>query len=40
MSRWNDKLELSDGSYFLSDIQDYFEQILKRRDEKIDNPIE
>ena len=26
---WNDKFELSDRSYFVSDIQDYFEYILK-----------
>ena len=26
---WNDEFELSDGSYSLSDIQDYFECILK-----------
>ena len=27
---WNDKFELPDGSYSLSDIQDYFEYILKK----------
>ena len=27
--KWNDKFELPDGSYFVSDIQDYFEYILK-----------
>ena len=26
---WNDEFELPDGSYSLSDIQDYFEYILK-----------
>ena len=26
---WNEELELSDGSYFVSDIQDYFKYILK-----------
>ena len=26
---WNDKFELLDGSYSVSDIQDYFEYILK-----------
>ena len=26
---WNDKLELPDGPYSVSDIQDYFEYILK-----------
>ena len=25
---WNDKFELTDGSYSVSDIQDYFEDIL------------
>ena len=27
---WNDKFELPDGSYSASDIQDYFEYILKK----------
>ena len=27
---WNDKFELPDGSYSLSNIQDYFEYILKK----------
>ena len=35
---WNDKLELPDGSYSVSDIQDYFEYILKKHGENIDNP--
>ena len=26
---WNDKFELPDGSYPVSDIQDYFEYIVK-----------
>ena len=26
--RWNDKFELTDGSYYVSDIQDYFEYIF------------
>ena len=34
---WNNKLELPDGSYSLSDIQDYFEYILKKHGENIDN---
>ena len=29
---WNDKFELPDGSYSMSDIQEYFEYILKSRD--------
>ena len=35
---WNDKLELPDGSYSVSDIQDYFEYILKKHGEDIDKP--
>ena len=35
---WNDKFDLPDGSYFVSDIQDYFEYILKRHGEDIDKP--
>ena len=27
---WNDEFELPDGSYSVSDIQDYFEYILKK----------
>ena len=29
---WNDKFQLLDGLYSASDIQDYFEYILKKRD--------
>ena len=35
---WNDEFELPDGSYLISDIQDYFEYILKKHNENIDNP--
>ena len=35
---WNDKFELPNGSYSVSDIQDYFEYILKKYGENIDNP--
>ena len=35
---WNDKFELPDGSYSLSDIQDYFEYILKEHGENVDKP--
>ena len=28
VTMWNDKLELPDGSYFVWDIQDYFEYII------------
>ena len=36
---WNDKIELPDGSYSASDIQDYFEYIFKKHWENIDNPL-
>ena len=32
-STWNDEFELPDGSYSISDIQDYFEYILKNMEE-------
>ena len=35
---WNDEFELADGSYSISVIQDYFEYILKKHRENIDNP--
>ena len=35
---WNDKFEFPDGLYYLSDIQNYFEYILKRNGENINNP--
>ena len=35
---WNDKFELPDGSNSVSDIQDYFEYILKKHGENIDKP--
>ena len=35
---WNDKFELPDGSYTVSDIQDYFEYTLKKHGEKTDSP--
>ena len=34
----NDEFELPDGSYSVSDIQDYFEYILKKHGEDIDKP--
>ena len=34
---WNDEFELPDGSYSISDIQDYFEYILKKHGEDIDS---
>ena len=35
---WNEKFELPGGSYSISDIQDYFEYILKKHSESVDNP--
>ena len=35
---WNEEFELLDGSYSVSDIQDYFEYILKKHGEKTVNP--
>ena len=32
---WNEEFELHDGSYSISDIQDYFEYILKNMDKKL-----
>ena len=34
----SDEFELPDGSYSISDIQDYFEHILKKHCENVDNP--
>ena len=34
----NEEFELPDGSYSLSDIPDYFEYILKKHSERVDNP--
>ena len=33
-----EEFELPDGSYSVSDIQDYFEYILKKHSESVDNP--
>ena len=35
---WSDEFELPDGSYSISDIQYYFEYILKNHSENVDNP--
>ena len=35
---WNDKFDLPDGSYSISDIQDYFEYIFKKHKTIADNP--
>ena len=34
---WNDEFELPDGSYSVSDIQDYFKYILKKHGEITNN---
>ena len=34
---WNEELTLPDGSYSVSDIQDYFEYSLKKHGEKTNN---
>ena len=36
-STWNEEFKLIDGSYSLTDIQDYFEYILKKHRENVDN---
>ena len=35
---WNDTFGLPDGSYSISDIQDYFEYIIKKNETIADNP--
>ena len=35
---WSDKFELQDRSYSISDIQDYFEYIIKKHSENVDDP--
>ena len=35
---WNDKFDLPDGSYPVSDIEDYFEYIFKKHGENTDKP--
>ena len=34
----SDEFELPDGSHLISDIQEYFEYILKKDNENFDNP--
>ena len=36
-SLWNDEFDLPDGSYSISDIEDYFEYIIKKKNETIRN---
>ena len=35
---WNEEFTLTDGSYSVSDIQDYFQYILKKHGENTDKP--
>ena len=35
---WNNEIDLLDGSYSVSDIQDYFEYIIKEHETIADNP--
>ena len=35
---WNDTFDLSDGSYSIADIQDYFEFIIKKYETLTGNP--
>ena len=36
---WNDTFDLPDGSYSISDIQDYFEFIIKKHGTLTENPL-
>ena len=36
---WSEEFELPDGSHSISDIQDYFEYILKKHSESVDSPL-
>ena len=35
---WSEEFKLPDGSYSISDIQEYFEYNLKKRSENVDDP--
>ena len=35
---WDEQFKLPDGSYSVSDIRDYFEYVLKKNGENVDNP--
>ena len=37
-STWNDEFDLPDGSYSISDIQGYFEFIIKKHETLTENP--
>ena len=34
---WNEEWELDDGSYYVSDIHDYFEYIIQKHEKVTDN---
>ena len=34
-SMWNEKFQLRDGSHSISDVQDYFEYILKNMEKRL-----
>ena len=36
---WNDEFDMLDGSYSVSDIQDYFEYIIKKHETISNNPL-
>ena len=38
LPRWNGKFELPDESYFVVDIQDYFEYVIKKTSKKGHHP--
>ena len=35
---WNEEFRLPDGSYYVYDIQNYFEYIMKKHEENTDKP--
>ena len=35
---WSEEFKLPDGSYSIPDTQDYFEYLLKKHSENVDNP--
>ena len=35
---WREEFKLPDGSYSITDIQDYFEYLLEKTNENVDNP--
>ena len=37
-AKWNEKFELPEGSYYVSDIQYYFQYIIQKHETVTDNP--